>query len=383
MIKVRFFSVIIVGLTGIMLTSFLQKKYPIKYMDVATIESKAADKPFIIVTYDDMITNETIFLRKTKDNIPLEYFKELTEEVCDDNECRLLKINVYWNITGRYLGFELPNGALLSKYNHEAFSKNEYQQLHILLADESLPFDKVSFEKLLEHPKKTQEDVDALTGETSKNIADIVVKGAAFTTYKLWNTVNGPTVDVVSELTEKLLTPDLLHRILKSPNITDKLWALNRLDSVNELTPQLEARLLELMASENYNLSYNVITSINSIHLKSAEFQNRMFSIYQKTSHSIKTVLIKKLMEAPFLSSEIIQTSRGLLHHLNEQQLNNLLQLYTKHNINDIETCTVVAEILENENKYISKNAYVFLIGLQIKNDDIIELLNTYKKEKL
>ena len=88
-------------------------------------------------------------------------------------------------------------------------------------------------------------------------------------------------------------------------------------------------------------------------------------------------------MEAPFLSSEIIQTSRDLLAQLNGQQLDDLLQLYTKHNINDVETYTAVAKILKNENKYISKKAYAFLIGLQINDDDIIELLNAYKKEKL
>lgn len=88
-------------------------------------------------------------------------------------------------------------------------------------------------------------------------------------------------------------------------------------------------------------------------------------------------------MEAPFLSSEIIQTSRDLLPRLNGQQLDDLLQLYTKHNINDVETYIAVAKILEIENKYISKNAYTFLIGLQINDDDIIELLNAYKKEKL
>ncbi|MCP4975348.1 MAG: hypothetical protein GY931_04230 [Maribacter sp.] len=383
MIKVRFFCVVIIGLIGLLLTSFLQEKQSIKYMQVATIESSAADEPSIIVTFKDSVTNETIFLCKTKDNIPLHYFKKVTGEVCDDEECRLLNIVVYWNITGRYLGFELPKGEFLSKYDHDPFSENEYQQLHKLLADESLPLDKVSFEKLLEQPNNKKEDIDALSGATSKNIADMVVKGAAFTTYRLWNTVNGTTMDFVSELTEKQLTQTLLNRILQSQDITDKLWALHRMDAVIGLTPQLEAALLEMISSDDFYLSYSAIKAINSIHLKSAELQNRLFSIYQKTNHSIKTALLKKLMEAPFLSSEIIQTSRDLLPQLNGQQLDDLLQLYTKHNINDVETYTVVAKILENENKYISKNAYAFLIGLQINDDDIIELLNAYKKEKL
>jgi hypothetical protein len=335
------------------------------------------------LTYKDTLTNDPIYLRKSKNDIPLYYYKKVTGEVCFDKECRLLDMVVYWNITGRYLGFELPKGEFLSKNDHEPFSESEYQRLHTLLADSSIPLDAVSFEKLVEQPKNEQGTVDAVSGATSKSVADMVVKGAAYTTYKLWNIVNSPTMDFVSELTEQQLTPTLIHRILQSPDSNDRLWALNRIDSATELTPDLETSLLEIISSDDFYLSYSAIKAIDSIHLKSAELQNRLFSIYQKSSHSIKTVLLKKLMEAPFLSSEIIQTSRDLLPQLNGQQLDDLLQLYTKHNINDVETYTAVAKILENKNKYISKKAYVFLIGLQINDVAIIEILNAYKKEKL
>ena len=226
MIKVRYFGVVIVGLIVLILI-FFQEKHPIKYMQVATIESSPAGEPSIVVTFKDSVTNETIYLRKTKDNIPLHYFKKVIGEVCYDDECRLLDIIVYWNITGRYLGFELPKGEFLSKYDHDPFSENEYQRLHTLLADSSIPLDAVSFEKLVEQPKNDEGVVDAVSGATSKSVADMVVKGAAYTTYKLWNIVNGPTMDIVSELTGKQLTPTLIQRILQSPDNNDRLWALN------------------------------------------------------------------------------------------------------------------------------------------------------------
>jgi hypothetical protein len=85
MIKVRLFGVIIVGLLGLVLT-FFQEKYPIKYMQVATIESSPAGEPSIVVTFKDSVTNETIYLRKTKDNIPLHYFNKVIGVVCYDVE---------------------------------------------------------------------------------------------------------------------------------------------------------------------------------------------------------------------------------------------------------------------------------------------------------
>ena len=378
MIKVRYFGVVIVGLIVLILI-FFQEKHPIKYMQVATIELSPAGEPSIVVTFKDSVTNETIYLRKTKDNIPLHYFKKVIGEVCYDDECRLLDIVVYWNITGRYLGFELPKGEFLSKYDHDPFSENEYQRLHTLLADSSIPLDAVSFEKLVEQPQIEEGTVDAVSGATSKSVADMVVKGAAYTTYKLWNIVNGPTMDIVSKLTEKHLTPTLIYRILQSPDISDRLWALNRMDTLNVLTPQLEDTLLEIISSDDFYLSYSAINAINVIHLKSVELQQGLFANYPKANHSIQTALLKKLIEAPFLSSEIIQDSRVLLPQLNGQQLNDLLQLYTKHKVHDTKTYSEVTKILKNQNKYISKKAYSFLINIQTDDEFIVERLKAYK----
>ena len=379
MIKVRYFGVVIVGLIVLILT-FFQEKYPIKYMQVATIESSPADGPSIVVTIKDSVTNETVSLRKIKDNILLDYYKKVKGEVCYDDECRLLDIVVYWNITGRYLGFELPKGEFLSKYNHEPFSESEYQRLHTLLADSSIPLDAVSFEKLLEQPRNEEGTVDAVSAATSKSVAGMVVKGAAYTTYKLWNIVNGPTMDFVSELTEKQLTPTLIHRILQSSDNNDKLWALNRIDTTTELTLDLEASLLEIISSDDFYLAYSAIHAIDPVHLNASDLQERLFSIYADVNHSIQKELLKKLMQSPFLSSEVVGASRDLLIQLNGQQLDDLLKLYTKQGVNDLETFKAVSKILENENKYISEKAYKFLIKIQTDDEFIMESLKVYKK---
>ena len=379
MIKVRYFGVVIVGLIVLILT-FFQEKYPIKYMQVATIESSPADGPSIVVTIKDSVTNETVSLRKIKDDILLDYYKKVKGEVCYDDECRLLDIVVYWNITGRYLGFELPKGEFLSKYNHEPFSESEYQRLHTLLADSSIPLDAVSFEKLLEQPRNEEGTVDAVSGATSKSVAGMVVKGAAYTTYKLWNIVNGPTMDFVSELTEKQLTPTLIHRILQSSDNNDKLWALNRIDTTTELTLDLEASLLEIISSDDFYLAYSAIHAIDPVHLNASDLQERLFSIYADVNHSIQKELLKKLMQSPFLSSEVLGASRDLLIQLNGQQLDDLLKLYTKQGVNDLETFKAVSKILENENKYISEKAYKFLIKIQTDDEFIMESLKVYKK---
>jgi hypothetical protein len=379
MLKWRLFRVLFLLLVSFCFTSFSQEKPSLKYLQVATIESSNFMEETTISSYKDTLTNNLIYLRKSKTNIPLYYYKTIQDAVCFDNVCRMLDIIVYWNITGRYLGFELPKGEFLSKQEHDPFSEDEYLRLHTLLADASIPLDAVSFEKLVEQPKYDDESVDAVSGATSKSVAEMVVKGAAYTTYKLWNIVNGPTMNFISARTEKQLTPRLINQILQSSDNNDKLWALHRIDSAAKLSPDLEASLLNIIASDDFSLAYNAIQAIVAVHLNNSELQDRLFSMYSNVNHSIKKELVKKLMQAPILSSKVVDLSRDLLDQLNGQQLDDLLKLYSKHGVNDLKTCKVLVRILENKNKYISKKAYNFLIKIQTDDEFIMECLKAYK----
>ena len=172
----------------------------------------------------------------------------------------------------------------------------------------------------------------------------------------------------------------MIHRILQSSDNNDKLWALNRIDTTTELTLDLEASLLEIISSDDFYLAYSAIHAIDPAHLNASDLQERLFSIYANVNHSIQKELLKKLMQSPFLSSEVVGASRDLLIQLNGQQLDDLLKLYTKQGVNDLETFKAVSKILENENKYISEKAYKFLIKIQTDDEFIMGSLKVYKK---
>ena len=154
---------------------------------------------------------------------------------------------------------------------------------------------------------------------------------------------------------------------------------MHRIDSAAKLSPDLEASLLNIIASDDFSLAYNAIQAIVAVHLNNSELQDRLFSMYSNVNHSIKKELVKKLMQAPILSSKVVDLSRDLLDQLNGQQLDDLLKLYSKHGVNDLKTCKVLVRILENKNKYISKKAYNFLIKIQTDDEFIMECLKAYK----
>ncbi|MCP4414687.1 MAG: hypothetical protein GY808_19190, partial [Gammaproteobacteria bacterium] len=266
------------------------------------------DNEGFIAAYKDINSDDSLYLVISKDDIPIHFFRNIATEVCFDNQCRLLEITIYWNITGRYLGFKLPAGGFLSKYDHEPFVPSEYEKLNELLADPTLPLGDITFEKLIELPETNTGSVDGISSATTENLAKIVVKGAAYTTYTLWNIVYGPSVEFVVRITEKQLSPDLIELILKSPDRNDRFWVLDRISQKTVLNSKLTSTLLDMISNDNFSLTYNTINALSPIHLDSDSLQLGLFSKYEKVNHSVQKMIIDKLIDAPYLHPEIVKT---------------------------------------------------------------------------
>jgi hypothetical protein len=359
----------------------LQEKEKLKYTQTHTIAANYSFEETFNLAFKDTSATDSLFLLKTRGNIPVFYFRKIHTGVCFDNKCRELDIIIYWNITGRYLGFEMPEGEFLSKTEHEPFIEEEYVRLNELLADFSLPLGGISFDRLIRASGSETGMVDGVSGATAKEVSEMVVEGAAYTTFKLWNIVYGPTQDLVTHLTEMQLTPDLIDMILESPDKSDRVWALNRIDRSTELNSNLKSSLLDIISGEDHFLAYSAINAIDPVHLDSDDFQSGLFSKYDVVDHSLKKMIIEKLMTASFLSEDIVTSSRGLLEQLNGQQLGDFLEMYSIHSVSDLETCRAIANILGNENRYISQKAYKFLKGIETSDSIIIDKLNAYGRQ--
>lgn len=310
---------------------------------------------------DTISFGDTLFLARTETGVPLYYFQNILTGVCFDSKCRRLSINVLWNITGRYLGFQLPHGEFLSKTDHEPFSPAEYERLHGLLANPELPFSSISYDELMENTNPNDPEVDGISGATSKEVSEIVVKGAAYTTYKLWKIVYGPTRELIMDLTAQKLSPELIEHILKSPDQTDKVWVLEQIDEQTPLTPTLIETITNLLAGEDFYLAYSAISAIKNSHLVSEQLQIRMFAQYEKAVPGIRSLMIKKLMDAPYLSSEVVNLSASFLDKVNGKELGDFLKLYLTHKVKNKEVLAEVTKLRDHENAFIANQAQRFI----------------------
>lgn len=348
----------LIGLSLILF--FYEKEEDIRYFQPATI-SIADSSRLITVSLNDSLYRQEMPEKEGAAGMPMNYFIDLHSGVCYDNKCRPLKIRVYWNITGRYLGFELLDGEYLSKYDHEPFLQAEYEQLHRLLADPFLPLGKYSFEDLVSNTAGTDNSVDGVSGATAKDVLEYVVPGAAYTTHKLYHVVHGPVQQQVMELTEKQLDPYLFTEILQSPDQSDQTWALERLAFLTKLDDSVIDALMGILLEEEYFQSYLVLKSLTTEQLESEDLQLQLFKLIGRVDHGIENLIFDQLAEAAHLNPAVVDHSIENLSQVNGPQLVKLLKLYAVHGINSAKLNEALGERIPHENSFVERQVLQFL----------------------
>ncbi|QDK77873.1 hypothetical protein EXU85_04420 [Spirosoma sp. KCTC 42546] len=356
----------------------------IRYFRTPASTLKPDTKLAFMAVSEDSIANDTLFQIRSKEGYPMAYFRKIRTSVCFDNKCRLLKVNLYWTSTGRYLGFDLPKGEFLSKAEHKPFTPAEYERMSDLLADPLSPLATLSYAELAPHVKLPDKgnEVDGVSSATAKNVLEYVVEGAAYTTYKMWHVVYGSTQADVTRLTEKSLSPDFILTILESPDLTDKIWALNHIRGFVPLTPALQNSLLGFISPTDYNLAERAIQAFGAGDLQSNAIQQALFTKFNKSGYALKKLIVGKFKEAPVLDEQVKKTFAESLTSLNSELISNVLDLFRKHKVTDADTCRLVAQLLTNRNELIAQKAFAYLNATPVR-DTLIEMqMKAYKLKK-
>jgi hypothetical protein len=356
----------------------------IRYFRTPAISRKPDTTLAFIAASQDSIANDTLFQIRSKEGYPMAYFRKVRTSVCFDNKCRLLKVNLYWTSTGRYLGFELPKGEFLSKAEHKPFTPAEYERMSELLADPLSALATLSYAELAPQakPADKESEVDGVSSATAKNVLEYVVEGAAYTTYKMWHVVYGSTQEDVARLTEKSLSPDFILTVLDSPDLTDKIWVLNHIRGFVELTPALQKVLLGFINATDYNLAERAIYAFSASDLKSAAIQLALLAKFRESNYALKKLIIGKFKEAPMLDVQVKKAFADDLKSLNSELISNVLDLFRKQKIADINTCRTIAELLTNKNELIAKKAFDFLVAQPVSDARIEKQLEDFKLKK-
>jgi len=348
-------------------------------MNVPSVSGEIDNITSQVVDFKDTIPGNTLLVYSDINNYPVKYSRKIVVGVCVASECRMVKIELFWNITGRYLGFELPAGEFLSKTEHNPFNEVEYDRLHSLLADPLSALANYSLNELVPVTDSSKIYIDAVSSATISAVLDYIVEGAVYTTYTLWHIVYGATKREIEKLTTTKLNSKLVLKILKSNNIDDEIWVLNHISNSVKITPELQNKLMEIISGSDIYLAERSLNAFKHNTLTDS-VQFELINIFNNTGFLLKRLIIGKLKQASELSSEVATIFSSQIKTMNGTLVKSTLELFKLNNVNSEKVIMQIAELLKNENRYIAKQAFDYLNGIDNMNKKTLKKVEKYKR---
>ena len=332
-----------------------------------------------LINFNDTLRSDTLFIHFNKENIPVKYSRKVICNVCINNECRLVNIELFWNITGSYLGFSLPEGEFLTKNEHEHFEKKDYTRLHNILNNPLSPLSNFKLTNLVLLSNVQQKSVDAVSSATNLSISDYVVKGAAYTTFTLWQIVYGETKQEVEKRTTQKLSSKIAIEVLSGNSLEAKKWVLKHIPENMKITPALTDKLLELISGNDIYLAE---TSLNALpaHLLTDEIQLKLYEIFKSSGYLKNRLIIQKLNEAPSLNNTMIRQLTTGLQNTTGTLTIDIIHLLRKHKTTDKQTIKQLSEMLNSKNRFVANETYKYLSELEIHDNKVLKRIAQYKE---
>lgn len=152
---------------------------------------KKEQQPIMTYTVNDTLSFP-VYVVEDLDSKAFYFATQLQTNVCNDQVCLPIEVNLFWDLLGNYHHFSRDNDFHFTKFDHQYFEDADYKRLQEIMLDSLSVLRDYQVEDLLDkEAKKYSLEVDAVTKPTSPLFSNVTVPGALYTVYTLWHIVNG------------------------------------------------------------------------------------------------------------------------------------------------------------------------------------------------
>jgi hypothetical protein len=277
-------------------------------------------REFTIVENDTL--RYTLKLKLDDSGRPLYFFRNIFTPVCYTNECKPVHINFYWDLLGNYERFDLPEGKILTKIDHDEFKQEDYEKLQDILAKQNSIFANLEMEDLItEGTDQLSDSVDAKTGATLKTIKNEVIDGAVYTCFTLWKIAYGKAVPEMLKITESYKNDRLLHAFLTDKNHHYQYWAMEKvINQHGKVNKSFEQDIEKVIAGKNIFTARAALQKVGNDFFTKPQRQNWLWEVYQTASYPMQIAILKKLPAIPLSQTLTKKIADGIEQSNDEQR---------------------------------------------------------------
>lgn len=300
--------------------------------------------------------------------------------VCSDGLCRPLVLDVYWDLLGNFTRFDVPEFPPLTKWDHLEFTAQDYLTLGDILRDRNSILGSVTDVNTLFDPstKKISDKVDAVTGATRETIKNAVVPGAVYSSYTLWQVVNGQISSRIRQYTVSYWGPALINKFLLSENYHYHYEALAYLLS-NGYEGHLR-ELVHMLNGSNPFVTRMAVSRFPQDWLEQETFQIALTALIDHLDYRAQEIWLDRLMD--------VQVRTGTLEQLTDHpecfsqyQLQQVIMLCDKNRSRlSATSLTQLGPLLQHESEKIARATYLIFEKIAKEDKNARKILKQYEK---
>jgi len=329
-------------------------------IDFWTMEGTLVTHHFIDQT--DSLSGPELLELQDENGLPIWFGRHIFKDVCISGECKMIRLGLFWDGAGNYLGMQISEDEPLTKSDHTKFEPEDYKKLDNILRDTASILKTLKQEDLVVIPDSIDPhkayQVDGYTAATQPALEEVVVKDAVYTCHTLWHTVYGPVQNEIHQIQENRISEKFLAQMFGSKKPEYISWATESVGKHPEYHAGFYPQIMEFISSENSALANMGLGYFQPELLADAAIQLQLVQIMADsgTDISIKYEILWK-----FIGTDRIheRTVLNLLELFADQKIgvgayNLILRLVTPEHINENEQIVQILDHLSED-----KNGYV------------------------
>lgn len=260
----------------------------------------------------DQHREHTLFLLADDADQPLLFYADITASVCADEACKPVRIELYWDLLGNYVGYGVPPDCPLTKYDHVLFEPIDYWKLHQVLSDRDSVLGRRVLADLIDpnSPSVKQNithqgtPVDAVSGATSKEITHSIVPGALYSCYAIWHLAHGDIRRKIVQHLRSVYGPTLMRRFLQSDRPVYQAFAIAEMDAtqVDDNLP----RVLEILQGANSSTRAGILKDLPKHVWRKKLASQVVYRLFSTLAVDTRTLLIQNLDNAHPAATSIL-----------------------------------------------------------------------------
>lgn len=328
---------------------------------------------------------------KDPQGFPTEYRMTVDSVICPEKVCRVIRVDMTWDVLGRFLRYELPPGECLEKglpggtnsaaeWTGRPFTEADTRKLDEILKDEQSLLGEQELSGMTRLHRKGE--VDGITGATPASVREAVVEGAALTCYNLWHWAHGDVAEAARALTHKQCSPAMLLHFLDASDRHVVVFALDHL-RLHKLFDPVSVRAAQAaMSRGDRSRADHGLDYLRAALSEREAFYAAVAAVISASTGEARTHLLDRMVSEPALPGVFFETvGISLPAWKGYYEIHLFLCLADKHGCASPTLVAQVTRLLDHPDFFIARRAFAFLKSQPALDGTTAMRLNTFREE--